>query len=123
MWMVFSGACPDLYATASRFGERTIEFNLLKGEVESNRRMYDAMLQQLKQSSIASAMRASTVRVVDPAEKPGRPYKPNRERAAILGASPDAFCGSALSCCGNTRTGPFATPVKWPPGLEFPSWG
>ena len=80
-----------LRAQVSSEGERTIEYNLLKGEVESNRRMYDAMLQQLKQSSIASAMRASTIRVVDPAEKPVRPYKPNRERAAILGAIAGCF--------------------------------
>jgi capsular exopolysaccharide synthesis family protein len=75
-----------LKAQVSNEGEQTIEYNLLKGEAESNRRMYEAMLQQLKQSSIASAMRASTVRVVDPAEKPAQPYKPNQARAVILGA-------------------------------------
>jgi polysaccharide biosynthesis transport protein len=80
-----------LKAQVSSEGQRSVEYSLLKGEVESNRNMYEAMLRQLKQSSIASAMRASTVRVVDPAEKPDQPYKPNRERAAILGAIAGCF--------------------------------
>jgi capsular exopolysaccharide synthesis family protein len=84
-----------LQVQVSSEGRQTVEYNLLKGEVESNRHMYEAMLQQLKQSGIASALRASTVRVVDPAEKPDRPYKPNRARAAILGA-----LAGCLLCAG-----------------------
>ena len=50
--------------------EKAIQYNILKRDVDSNRQLYDNMLQQLKQSSIASAMHASNVRVVDPAELP-----------------------------------------------------
>lgn len=58
-------------------GEKSIQYNILRREVESNRQLYDNMLQQMKQSSIASAMRASNVRVVDPAEIPKKPFWPN----------------------------------------------
>lgn len=57
--------------------EKAIQYNILKREVESNRQLYDTMLQQTKQSSIASALRASNVRVVDPAEVPKVPFSPN----------------------------------------------
>ena len=53
--------------------EKAIKYNILKREVDSDRQLYDAMLQQLKQATIASAMRASNVRVVDPANRPSRP--------------------------------------------------
>lgn len=51
-------------------------YNVLKNEVETNRQLYDAMLQRVKGVSVASAMRASNVVVFDPAEVPSRPFKP-----------------------------------------------
>ena len=67
-------------------GERMIRYNILKGDVDSNRQIYDTMLQQLRQSAIASAMRASNIRVVDAATKPEHPYRPNRDQASLAGA-------------------------------------
>jgi len=55
--------------------EKSIKYNILKRELDSNRQLYDTMLGQLKQSTIAAAMRASNVRVVDAARIPKRPYK------------------------------------------------
>jgi polysaccharide biosynthesis transport protein len=58
-------------------GEKSIQYNILKREVESNRQLYDTMLQQLKQSSVVSAMQASNVRVLDSASVPLEPFSPN----------------------------------------------
>jgi polysaccharide biosynthesis transport protein len=58
-------------------GEKAIQYNILKRDVDSNRQLYDAMLQQMKQASIATAMRASNVRVVDESEVPRKPVSPN----------------------------------------------
>jgi len=77
-------------------GEKSIQYNILKREVESSRQLYDAMLQQLKQASLASALRASNVRVVDPAKVPGNPYKPNIPNSAGLGLLTGVFLGAAL---------------------------
>ena len=54
-----------------------VRYDLLKREVDANRQLYDSMLQKIKESRIASAMRASNVRVIDPAEPPFLPYRPN----------------------------------------------
>ena len=43
------------------------------------------MLQRLKEASIASALRASNIRVVDPAERPSIPYKPDVRRSITVG--------------------------------------
>jgi succinoglycan biosynthesis transport protein ExoP len=64
---------------------KAIQYNILKREVDSNRQLYDTMLQQLKQSSIASALHASNVRVVDPATLPQKPVWPNYRILAPLG--------------------------------------
>jgi capsular exopolysaccharide synthesis family protein len=54
------------------------------------------MLQQLNQASIASALRASNVRVVDPAKVPTAPYKPDTEQSAGLGLLAGLFLGVAF---------------------------
>jgi len=77
-------------------GEKAVQYNILKREVDSNRAVYDAMLQQLNQASIASALRASNVRVVDPAKVPTRPYKPDTPVSAGLGLLSGLFLGVAF---------------------------
>jgi capsular exopolysaccharide synthesis family protein len=54
------------------------------------------MLQQLKESTIASAMRASNIRVVDEAKVPKHPYKPNAPQSAVLGLLTGIFLGAAF---------------------------
>jgi capsular exopolysaccharide synthesis family protein len=66
-------------------GEKSIQYKILKREADSNRQLYDSMLQELKESTIASAMRASNARIVDPARVPNRPYKPDPLQSAGLG--------------------------------------
>ncbi len=77
-------------------GEKSIQYNILKREADSNRQLYDTMLQQLKESTMASAMRASNIRVVDPATAPPRPYKPNATQSAALGLLTGIFLGAAF---------------------------
>jgi polysaccharide biosynthesis transport protein len=66
-------------------GQKAIQYNILKRDVDSNRQLYDAMLQQMKQASIATAMRASNVRVVDQADVPILPVSPNFKLNSALG--------------------------------------
>jgi polysaccharide biosynthesis transport protein len=77
-------------------GEKAIQYNILKREVDSNRQLYDAMLQQLKQASLASALRASNIRVVDQATRPKRPYKPDILLGSGLGLMSGLFFGAAF---------------------------
>lgn len=65
--------------------EKAIQYNILKREVDTNRQLYEAMLQRVKESSLASALRASNVRVVDPAKPPRLPYKPRIWINALMG--------------------------------------
>ena len=77
-------------------GEKTVQYSILKREVDSSRQLYDAMLQQLKQSALASALHASNVRVLDPAKPPRNPYKPDIPVSASLGLMGGLFLGTAL---------------------------
>ena len=72
---------------------KAIHYGILKREVDTNRQLYDSMLQKVKEAGITAAMRASNVRVVDPAEAPMLPYKPNPFRNAVLGFLGGLFGG------------------------------
>src|SRR5207253_5187173 len=75
--------------------EKAVKYHILKREVDSNRQLYDTMLGQLKQSAIAATMRASNVRVVDPARIPTRPYKPDPVASSGLGLLAGIFLAIA----------------------------
>ena len=73
--------------------EKAVQYNILKREVESNRQLYDMMLQQLKQSSLASALGAAKVRVIDPPNVPLKPVSPDFPVNAGLGLFSGFFIG------------------------------
>ncbi|HTF71439.1 MAG TPA: polysaccharide biosynthesis tyrosine autokinase, partial [Edaphobacter sp.] len=64
---------------------KSVQYQMLKREVESNRQLYDELLQRTKQAGAAAALRANNIRVVDPARVPVAPYKPNLPLSAAVG--------------------------------------
>ena len=75
---------------------KAVQYDVMKHEVESNRQLYDSMLQQLKQATLASALRASNIRVVDPAKIPKFPYKPDTTSSTSVGLLIGIFLGAVL---------------------------
>ena len=65
--------------------EKTIQYNILKRDVESSRQLYDNMLQQMKQAAIAAAVHVSNVRVVDQADVPNKPIFPDVRINSAIG--------------------------------------
>ena len=57
--------------------ERSVQYNILKREVDSNKSIYESLLQRLKETEVASAITASHIQVVDYASVPFTPFKPN----------------------------------------------
>jgi len=74
---LLAAAYADQTIRVTSDSQKSIQYDVLKREVDTNQQIYDAMLQRVKESAIASAIKASNVRVVDPAIPPRRPYKPN----------------------------------------------
>jgi capsular exopolysaccharide synthesis family protein len=80
-------------AFVSEQGQKAIQYNILKGEVETTRQLYDSLLQKVKEAGVASAIRASNVRLVDPAQPPRRPYRPRHLVNAAVGLLLGLFGG------------------------------
>ena len=56
---------------------RSIQYNILQREVDTNRSLYDALLQRFKEIGVAGGIGVAPVSIVDRAEAPSMPYKPN----------------------------------------------
>ncbi|MEA1014471.1 GumC family protein [Sphingosinicella sp. LY1275] len=56
---------------------RTIQYNIYQREVDTNRQLYDALLQRYKEIGIAGGVGVNNISVVDVAEVPELPSSPN----------------------------------------------
>src|SRR5205814_3211971 len=70
---------------ANKLNENAIEFSLLKRDAESNRNLYDNLLQQMKEATIAAALNSSNIEVIDAARVPLSPSRPNVPRNVAFG--------------------------------------
>jgi succinoglycan biosynthesis transport protein ExoP len=73
-------------AEALRLNRKGIEFSVLQREAESNRQIYESLLQRTKETGISGELKASNIRVVDPAEVPGAPFLPRHQRDLTIAA-------------------------------------
>ena len=64
---------------------RSIQYNILQREVDTNRSLYDALLQRYKEVGVAGGIGTSPVSIVDRAQVPGSAYKPNLLLNLVLG--------------------------------------
>jgi len=64
----------------NQLNESAIEYSLLKRDLESNRQLYEGLLQKLKEAGVMTGLRSSNVRIVDPASPPTAPSSPNIPR-------------------------------------------
>ena len=76
--------------------EKTIQYNILKREVDSNQQLYDAMLQRTKLVNAAAALRTANVRILDSAKVPTVPYKPKPAVNAVLGCLTGVLLGAVV---------------------------
>ena len=68
----------------NQLNESAIEYSLLKRDVDSNRQLYEGLLQKLKEAGVMTGLRSSNVRIVDPASAPTVPSSPNIPRNLLM---------------------------------------
>ena len=64
---------------------RSIRYTILQREVDTNRALYDALLQRYKEIGVAGGIGTAPVSIVDRADVPRTPFKPNLLLNVILG--------------------------------------
>jgi len=64
---------------------RSIRYSILKREVDTNRTLYDGLLQRLKEIGVAGGVGINNISVVDKAQVPAYPYKPDLSKNLTMG--------------------------------------
>lgn len=73
--------------------EKSIDYTILKRQVETERAQYEALLQRLKEISVSDDLGASLVEVVDEATPSMYPYKPNKLSSLLLALAFSSLMG------------------------------
>jgi capsular exopolysaccharide synthesis family protein len=64
--------------------KKGIQYNILKRDVETNRGLYNGLLQRYKEIDIAGGVGTNNIFIVDKAALPDGPFEPNLRRAMML---------------------------------------
>jgi exopolysaccharide transport family protein len=107
---------------ANKLNESAIEYSLLKRDFETNRTLYEGLLQKLKEAGVTAGLRSNNIRQVDIARTPADPAEPNVPRnlgfAFVLGLTSGIGLAFLLEGVDNTvRTPEQAQAISGLPSL------
>lgn len=80
---------------ALALNRKGIEYGVLERDAASNRQIFDSLMQRTRETGIAGELKTSNVRIVDAAETPRRPTRPNTRLNLLL-----ATFGGAIFAIG-----------------------
>src|SRR5437016_6467560 len=91
---------------ANKLNESAIEYSLLKRDVDSNRQLYEGLLEKLKEAGVTAGLRSNSFWIVDAARPPNGPVEPNIPRnllfALVLGITSGVGLAFLLEGMDNT---------------------
>src|SRR5579864_2441533 len=95
--LLLKEALDEQKAEVNKTAEKLVQYNILKREADTNKQLYDGMLQKLKEAGITAGLRSSNIRIVDPALIPSGPSRPNKTRNVLLSIIVGLFGGIGLA--------------------------
>ncbi len=106
----------------NKLNESAIEYSFLKRDFETDRTLYEGLLQRLKEAGVTAGLRSNNIRQVDMARAPAVPTEPNIPRnlgfGFILGLSTGIGLAFVLEGIDNTvRTPEQAQAISGLPSL------
>ncbi|WP_018147482.1 GumC family protein [Henriciella marina] len=103
--------------------DRRIDYTIIQREVDTNRTQYEALLQRMKEISIASGVGSSQVSIIDRAQVPTTPFEPNLERTLLMALLLSLALGGGLAFALNYIDDTIKTPDDVKSKLGLPSIG
>ena len=103
--------------------EKAIQYNILKREADTNKELYRGLLQRMKEAGVSAGIMASNIQVVDKAELPTKPHKPDKALNLILAAVVGLFLGVGLAFFFEYLDNTVKTPEDVEQLIRLPSFG
>jgi succinoglycan biosynthesis transport protein ExoP len=108
---------------ASDLNQSSIQYNILKRQVDTDNQLYDGLLQRMKEAEVSAGLKSSNIHVVDVAEPSRRPYRPNKPLNMSLGLVAGLILGVALAFLTERLDSSLKTPDEIDRYLGLPSLG
>jgi polysaccharide biosynthesis transport protein len=110
-------------ATTLGLKDAAVEYATLTREVDTNRQLYDSVLQRMKETGVAAELRASNVSIIDTAVPPRKPSKPKKAQSFLLSALIGLIGGVGLAWFFEYLDNAIKTPEEVERYLRLPNLG
>jgi polysaccharide biosynthesis transport protein len=108
---------------ANKLNESAIEYSLLKRDVETNRTLYEGLLEKLKEAGVTAGLHSTNIRKVDQARVPSGPTSPNIPRNLAFGLALGLSSGIGLAFLMDAMDNTVRTPEQAQMISGLPSLG
>ena len=70
---------------ANKLNESSIQYSILKRDLDSNRQLYEGLMEKMKEAGVSAGLKSNNFRIVDVARVPTAPVEPNVPRNLAFG--------------------------------------
>ena len=118
-----TAALEDQKQEAMDLSQKAIEYGVLEREFESNKRIYNELLQRTKETSVTEQLETNNIRVVDRAMTPTVPIAPRKKLNIFLAMVVGLVCGTVLAFFFEYLDNSIKTPEDIKQYLDMPFLG
>lgn len=118
-----STAAEEQRKVVDQLNNDSIQYNILRREVDTNKELYEGLLQQLKEAGISGGLSWSNIRLADSAEVPRRPSYPRRSLALVVALALGLFLGVAWALLAEAMDDTFGSTEEVSQALRLPALG
>ncbi|MBU1125005.1 MAG: polysaccharide biosynthesis tyrosine autokinase [Candidatus Omnitrophica bacterium] len=77
--------------------QKLVQYNLLKKELDSSQQLYTSILMRAKETDVTEKLQVSNIRIIDSAQPPKSPYKPQKAKVLLMSLLFSILCGVGLA--------------------------
>lgn len=108
---------------ALNLNQRSIQYLILKREADTNKELYNGLLQRLKETGVSASLTASNIQLLDRAEVPKSPFKPRKRLNIVLSIIVGLLGGIGLAFFTEYLDNTIKTPEDIDKRIFLPSLG
>ena len=110
-------------AATLNLNDASVGYAILEREADTNRELYDSVLERMKEMGVAAELRTSNVSVIDEAESPLKPSSPRILLGLLLSACVGLMAGVGAAFVVDYLDNTLRTPEEVESYLHIPSLG
>jgi polysaccharide biosynthesis transport protein len=108
---------------ANSFNQNSIQYNIIKRQVDTEKQLYDGLLQRMKEAGVSAGLKSNNIHIVDPAKPPRAPHRPNKLMNLALGLAIGLLLGVCLAFFFEYLDSSVKTPDDIDRYIKLPSLG